>query len=151
MLNLKNKTMKKLLLLTKTLLAVALLCVGQSAWGAITTPYSWTFTGNATDDNNKKNVEEKITENKTECNPATAPSDCVGLYFNDAWKRYKSSTGLRNVSRGDRMCVIPGLKKDDVVTINCDNTDYINTTKYPGIANASKKSISFTMEADGNL
>ena len=33
MLNFKNKTMKKLLLLTKTLLAVALLCVGQNAWG----------------------------------------------------------------------------------------------------------------------
>ena len=28
-----NKTMKKLLLLTKTLLAAALLCVGQNAWG----------------------------------------------------------------------------------------------------------------------
>ena len=34
MLNFKNKTMKKLLLLTKTLLAAALLCVGQNAWGA---------------------------------------------------------------------------------------------------------------------
>ena len=32
MLNFKNKTMKKLLLLTKTLLAAALLCVGQNAW-----------------------------------------------------------------------------------------------------------------------
>ena len=33
MLNFKNKTMKKLLLLTKTLLAAALLCIGQNAWG----------------------------------------------------------------------------------------------------------------------
>ena len=33
MLNFKNKTMKKLLLLTKTLLAAVLLCVGQNAWG----------------------------------------------------------------------------------------------------------------------
>ena len=31
--NKKQKTMKKLLLLTKTLLAAALLCVGQNAWG----------------------------------------------------------------------------------------------------------------------
>ena len=35
--------MKKLLLLTKTLLAVALLCVGQNAWGEDTT---WTFKDN---------------------------------------------------------------------------------------------------------
>ena len=34
MLNFKNKTMKKLLLLNKTLLAAVLLCVGQNAWGA---------------------------------------------------------------------------------------------------------------------
>ena len=138
-------------LLMKSLLVAAGLLVGASAWAAITTPYSWTFTGNATDADITKNTEVKITESKTECNPATAPSDCVGLYFNDAWKRYKSTTGLRNVSRGDRMCVIPDLKKDDVVTINCNNTDYINTTKYPGIASASKKSISFAMEADGNF
>ena len=39
MLNFKNKTMKKLLLLTKTLLAAALLCVGQNAW-AVDYPYN---------------------------------------------------------------------------------------------------------------
>lgn len=43
MLNFKNETMKKLLLLTKTLLAVALLCVGQNA---VADPYdvTWDFT-----------------------------------------------------------------------------------------------------------
>ena len=41
MLNFKNKTMKKLLLLTKTLLAAVLLCVGASnAWAQKTT---WTY------------------------------------------------------------------------------------------------------------
>ena len=47
MLNFKNKTMKKLLLLTKTLLAAALLCVGQNAWGGTSDVFSqasWSHT-----------------------------------------------------------------------------------------------------------
>ena len=49
MLNFKNKAMKKLLLLTKTLLAVALLCVGQNAWATETElapvgVFTWTNT-----------------------------------------------------------------------------------------------------------
>ena len=52
MLNFKNKTMKKLLLLTKTLLAVALLCVGQNAWADDITslPFNktWTIAGEST-------------------------------------------------------------------------------------------------------
>jgi hypothetical protein len=47
MLNFKNKTMKELLLLTKTLLAAVLLCVGQNAWGGTSEVFSqasWSHT-----------------------------------------------------------------------------------------------------------
>ena len=45
--NQNKKTMKKLFLLTKTLLAVVLLCVGQNAWGETVTTYNFKLLGPA--------------------------------------------------------------------------------------------------------
>ncbi len=141
--------MKKQRLL-KTLLVAAGLFVGASAWAETTTAYSWTFTGLAADASVTNNG-AKITEAGTECSLATAPSNCEGLYFNDSWKCYKTTTGLRNVSGGDRMLLIPNLKKGDVITVNCSNTDYINSAKYTGTANDGKTSIEYVMAEAGNF
>ena len=141
--------MKKQKLL-KTLLVAVGLCMGVSAWAETTTAYSWTFTGLAADANVTNNG-DKITEAGTECSLATAPSNCEGLYFQDTWKCYNTTTGLRNVSKGDRMLLIPNLKKGDVITVNCSNTDYINSAKYTGTANAEKTSIEYVMAEAGNF
>lgn len=112
---------------------------------------AWRFTGYLTDENVTTDSETTLSENNTACNLATAPSDCAGLYFQESWKRYKNASGLRNVSKGDRMCIVPNLKKNNVVVITCNNTDYINTTKYTGTANSEKTTLTFTMESDGNF
>lgn len=112
---------------------------------------AWNFKGYAADANITKDTQVTITEGERPCNPVTAPSDCAGLYLDDAWKRYKGDAALRNVSTGDRMCLIPDLLAGDVVVIECSNTDYINTTKYTGTANAAKTEYTFTMEANGNF
>ena len=59
--------MKKLLLLTKTLLVVALLCVGQNAWGDAVTTHSWTFTGLGSDTGVTTDGSTSLTESKTTC------------------------------------------------------------------------------------
>ena len=112
---------------------------------------AWNFKGYADNADITKDTQVTITEGGRPCNPVTAPSDCAGLYLDDAWKRYKGNDALRNVSGGDRMCLIPDLLAGDVVVIECNNTDYINTTKYTGTANATKTEYTFTMESNGNF
>ena len=78
-----------------------------------------------------------LTENSTSCKLATAPTNCAGLYFQkgtsdsdkNGWKCYKNSTGLRNLQGGNRMCIIPGLSKGDIISISCNNTDFIKASK----------------------
>ena len=114
---------------------------------------SWDFTGQAAD-NDVTAGTASITEANTSCTAAASPECCVGLYFQNPvkWKSYKAKeNGLRNVDSGDRMCIVPNLKEGDVITITCNGTDAINTTKYAGTANDGKTEISFTMEADGNF
>ncbi len=152
--------MKKHLLM-KTLL-VALVClVGgtSSVWGETITKtvYSWTFTGNAGDETVTLNEGTTLTENSTSCKLATAPANCAGLYFQtsgtdtNGWKCYKNTTGLRNLCGGNRMCIVPGLSAGDVITISCNNTDYITASKSAGTANGGKTLMTYTMSADGNF
>jgi len=112
----------------------------------------WTFTGNAADADITTG-DETITQLSTVCKNITAPSDCAGLYIQGTWKRYKNTTGLRNVDSGDRMLIVPNLKKDDVIRIfgNSDAVNNINTTKYTGIVDNDNNTLSFKMEADGNF
>ena len=147
----------------KTLL-VALVClVGgtSSVWGETITKtvYSWTFTGNANDETVTLDAETTLTENSTSCKLATAPANCAGLYFQkkddasdvNGWKCYKTTTGLRNMCGGNRMCIVPGLSKGDIISISCNNTDYITASKYTGTANGGKTLMTYTMDADGNF
>lgn len=148
--------MKKLLLLTKTLLVVALLCVGQNAWGDAVTTHSWTFTGLGSDTGVTTDGSTSLTESKTTCYLGTAPSCCTGLYFQGSWRVYSgtgTNSGIRNVDSGDRMIIVPNLKKGDIITItgNDDAIDNINTTPSSGTKDAVKKTLTFTMSADGNF
>jgi len=148
--------MRKLKLM-KTLLVAAGLAVGASnAWAITETVYSWDFTVYASTTDITTTSETTLTENRTTCNLATAPTACEGLYFNDTWKCVRSgdtNPGLRNYSNGDRMVIIPGLKSGDVITItgNTDAINHINTTKYTGTPNDANTTLTFTMEADGNF
>ena len=141
----------------KKLYTLLLLCLmGTIASWAETetvTVKSWDFTGQAAD-NDVTAGTASITEANTSCTEAASPECCVGLYFQNPvkWKSYKAKeNGLRNVDSGDRMCIVPNLKEGDVITITCNGTDAINTTKYAGTVNDGKTEISFTMEADGNF
>lgn len=114
---------------------------------------SWDFTGQATD-NGVTAGTATITEASTTCTEAATPACCEGLYLQNPtqWKSYKSKeNGLRNVSSGDRMVLIPNLKKNDVIVVTCTNIEAINTTKYTGTDDATAKTKTFTMEADGNF
>lgn len=142
---------KKLLNSMRVLLVSAGLCVGANAWAETTTVYSWTFTGLSADTGVTTNSGTTLTESNTSCSIATAPDNCAGLYFQGSWKCYKNATGLRNVDGGDRMVIIPSLKAGDVITINCNGTDYISSAKYTGTTNEGKTSIEYTMSAAGNF
>ncbi len=141
----------------RKLYSLLLLClIGTvSAWAETetVTVATWDFTGQTTATNLTAGT-ASITENNTSCTEASAPECCAGLYFQNPtkWKSYASKeNGIRNVDSGDRMCIVPGLKANDVITITCNGTDAINTTKYTGTANSDKTQITFTMEADGNF
>ena len=121
------------------------------------TVYSWTFTGNANDETVTLDSGTTLTENSTSCKLATAPANCAGLYFQqtgtdtNGWKCYKTTTGLRNMCTGNRMCIVPGLSAGDVITISCNNTDYITASKSAGTANGGKTLMTYTMNANGNF
>ena len=141
----------------RKLYSLLLLClIGTvSAWAATetVTVKSWDFTGQATD-NGVTAGTATITEASTTCTEAATPACCEGLYLQNPtqWKSYKSKeNGLRNVSSGDRMVLIPNLKKNDVIVVTCTNIEAINTTKYTGTDDATAKTKTFTMEADGNF
>ncbi|MCK8622096.1 hypothetical protein [Prevotella sp. E13-27] len=147
--------MKKLL---KTfLLAVCLLVGGtNSTWADVITTHSWTFTGLATSTAITKSETTSLTQSGTTCNLATAPTCCAGLYFYDNWQVYRTSDsnpGLRNISNGDRMVIVPNLKKGDIITItgNSDAINNINTTPTTGTKDEVNNTLTFTMSADGNF
>ena len=109
----------------KKIYSLLLLClIGTvSAWAetVTVTVKSWDFTGQATD-NGVTAGTATITEASTTCTEAATPACCEGLYLQnpDQWKSYKSNeNGLRNVSSGDRMVLIPNLKKNDVIVVTC--------------------------------
>lgn len=112
---------------------------------------AWNFKGFAADSEITKDSQSSITEGGRTGNLVTAPADCAGLYLDDYWKRYKGNNALRNMSGGERMCIIPDLLAGDVVEIECNNTDYIINTKYTGTANAAKTMYTFIMEDNGNF
>lgn len=132
--------MKKLF----TLIAL-LATIVSGAWAETRTVLDLTFTGLAAD----AGVTTDATATINNANKVTAPSNCVGIYLQDSWKCYKTTTGLRNVSKGDRTVVIPNLKTGDVVVIKCNNTDYLNSFSVEGTANSAKTEYTATMTADG--
>ena len=133
------------------------LSIASSTWGNITKVvvkrnvevkevYRWTLTGSNAD---VVTNSETITANGNVHNAATAPANCVGLYFYESWKVY-SSAGLRNVSGGDRSLVIPNLKASDVIVFTGNEgmtTNY--SAMYSGVVDGS--TITFSMESDGNF
>ena len=113
--------MKKLLLLTKTLLAAALLCVGQNAWAAAgdkTTNVNFTFDGTATFTNSAnwsytKDAAEVY--KSADCWVWENSSKTVGGAIENDGKQLRLSNGNFSVSlSGDAA----GLK--DIVTIDFD-------------------------------
>ncbi len=116
------------------------------------TPYLWKFSGVTTQDATLTYDDaDTKTEASTSCRAITSPNWCLGLYVNDTWKSYKNNSGLRNVSNGARMLLIPDLEKGDNIKVYCNNTDYITSTKYTGTTDVDKKIYSFVMEDDGNF
>lgn len=116
------------------------------------TPYLWKFCGVTTVDTDLTYDDtDTKTEASTSCRAISTPDWCQGLYVNDTWKSYKNNSGLRNVSGGDRMLLIPNLREGDNIKVYCNNTDYINSTKYIGSTDADKKTYTFVMEDDGNF
>lgn len=116
------------------------------------TPYLWKFCGVTTVDTDLTYDDtDTKTEASTSCRAISTPDWCQGLYVNDTWKSYKNNSGLRNVSNGARMLLIPDLEKGDNIKVYCNNTDYITSTKYTGTTDVDKKIYSFVMEDDGNF
>ena len=133
------------------------LSIASSTWGNITKVvvkrnvevkevYRWTLTGS---DGNVVTNSEKINANGADHYAATAPTNCVGLYFYDSWKVY-SSAGLRNISNGDRSLVIPNLKASDVIVFTGNDGMTTNhSAMYSGVVDGS--TVTFSMENDGNF
>lgn len=116
------------------------------------TPYLWKFSGVTTQDATLTYDDaDTKTEASTSCRAITSPNWCLGLYVNDTWKSYNNNSGLRNISNGARMLLIPDLEKGDNIKVYCNNTDYITSTKYTGTTDVDKKIYSFVMEDDGNF
>ena len=116
------------------------------------TPYLWKFSGVTTQDATLTYDDaDTKTEASTSCRAITSPNWCLGLYVNDTWKSYKNNSGLRNISKGARMLLIPDLEKGDNIKVYCNNTDYITSTRYTGTTDVNKKIYSFVMEDDGNF
>ena len=108
--------------------------------------YHWTLTG-AESEISMSSV--TITANNNVHNAATAPSNCLGLYFYDKWKVY-TSAGLRNISNGDRSLVIPGLEASDVIEFTGSSDMTTNySAKYTGTVSGT--TVSFCMENDGDF
>lgn len=143
--------------LLRTLLAAVCLFVGtSSAWGEVVEVASWTFTNLTSDTDVSTNSENSLTESDTECSLATTPSCCEGLYFQGNMKVYKKSdtnSGLRNIGGGDRMIIVPNLKKGDIITItgNSDAINNINNASSTGTKDEVKGTLTYTMSADGNF
>lgn len=96
-----------------------------------------------------------IRENGIDCNEATYPDAVVELYLQGNWKCYKTSDsnpGLRNVSSGERQCIIPNLIAGDkiVITGNADAINGISGAKYDGTKNTDNNTYTVTMTEDGN-
>ena len=73
-----------------------------------------------------------------------------GLFFWDSWKYY--GTYLRNVSKGDRILVIPNLKASDKITLKCDNGLLIaaSNSSY-GDFDATNSQYVLTVTSDGHV
>ena len=82
------------------------------------------------------------------CNLSYTGIATEGLYFWDNWKLYK--TYLQNVSGGDRMMVIPDLKKGDVVTFVCAD-ETIVAVGNGELGNYNTDSYTITVSEDGML
>ena len=125
--------------------------------------YKWGFT--ELTDNADVDVDqtESIKENNIDCYNTTL-SIANGLYFQpsssggvpiSAWKCYRkndSTPGLRNVSSGDRQCIIPNLIAGDKIVIsgNADAINGISGAKYEGTKDTDNNTYTVTMAADGN-
>lgn len=147
--------MKQTRLLRTLLVALCLLTGTTSLWADAITTHSWTFAGSASDTELTASS-TSLTAASTTCYLGTAPSCCEGLYFQGKWKVYSgtaTNSGIRNIDSGDRMIIVPNLKKGDIITItgNDDAINNINTTPSAGTKDEVKKTLTFTMSADGNF
>ena len=154
--------MKKLLLLTKTLLAAALLCVGQNAWGTptIIKTYDFDAATDAVADQTVLGYSGTTTFGKTGCDNLTGDWAGIAVQGAASWHIYHKDSkgnlagkGYYNNNGGGRLLAVLDLKAGDIVHITANAglpTSATNGT-YDSGKSTEGSDCYYTVMEDGNF